>query len=279
MFPIHRFPAALAAACLISLTPQSVSAQDSIAAAGTLAPAMQRQMADWLMVNQRSMIGLAQLGQQTAQRPEVRQLADIILNDHQMMMQQLEAYRPAGDRIDGAAEDAAQDRQDDRRDRADLRDDVRDRREAVRDARRDADGVRRPLENLADRVEDVGERIGEGARNLAEGAREAVDTVEDRVDDRYDRDASANSPWLQLHREIADQTGRDATAQLSRYRGNEAEEAFLGTVLAAHLQGRATMKVFSSHADAQLRPLIESALQKTQQHEMMAGRLMAQIKE
>ncbi len=263
----HRIAAT---AVLTALLTTTTFAQN----AGPVSPAMQPQMAQWLIVDQQNMIGLARYGEQIAVRPEVRQLAQTIRRDHEAMVQSLQNYAARLGNRNGTAEYRADVREDQRDVRAEVRDDRRDRREAINDARRDADGVRRPLENLADRLEDVGERIGEGARNVAEGTRDVVDAAEDRID-RELRGAPGDSTWLQLHREISDQIARDATAQLSRYSGREAEEAFLGTVLGAHLQGRATMKVFQTHADPQLAQILRTALDATHQHEMTAGRLMA----
>ena len=179
-----------ATAVLTVLATLPVSAQT----AGPLPAAMQPQMAQWLIVNQQSMIGLAGYGEQIAARPDVRQLAQTIRTDHEMLLGTLRDYAARTGRVEGTAEYRA-DVLDDQRDvAAETRDDRRDRREAINDARRNADGVRRPLENLADRLEDVGERIGEGARNIAEGTREAVDAAEDRVDRTVGGPIDANSP-------------------------------------------------------------------------------------
>ena len=263
---------------------------------------MDRQLAQWLIVDQQTVIDLAEYGLQQTQTAEVRQLAEAVKQDHQQLLQRLQTFltdqrnlspeerRPrlettsslgGRDVAQDAAEANAERRQQRREVREEVRDERRDAREFAADQRRAVDGER-PLENLADRVEDGAERLAQGARNTLEGAREEIDARVD--DDQPRRQGSVNqpisgrtSPWVELHTQIAQQASQHAVQTLQNRQGQQFDPAFVGLMIAAHMQEQATLEAMQNRASRELQPVLESALQTTKQHTQKAKQVMQAI--
>ena len=263
---------------------------------------MDQQLAQWLIVDQQTVIELAEYGLQQTQTAEVRQLAETVKQDHQQLLQRLQTFltdqrnrspeerRPrlettsslGGRDVPPVADEANAERRQQRREvREEVRDERREAREFAADQRRAVDGER-PLENLADRVEDGAERIAQGARNTLEVAREEIDARVDgdqsRRQVRADQPTNARtSPWVQLHTQIAQQASQHALQTLQNRQGEQFDSAFVGLMIAAHLQEQATLEAMQNRASGELQPVLESALQTTEQHTQKAKQVMQAI--
>ncbi|MEZ6089284.1 MAG: hypothetical protein R3C05_14875 [Pirellulaceae bacterium] len=208
-----------------------------------------RQIARWLITDQKNIVDLAGFGLQRTKTPEVRELAETIIRDHRRLTNQLASHF-------GKGADTAPDR----RDRTRRTDD-------------DRDDARRPLENLADRVEEGVERITDRAERAVNNAREAV-RRELNDDDRPARGLA----WVNIHRDIADKAAEIAQRDLEKYQGYEFDGAFVGMMTAAHLQQEATLQVLSEHASSDMSELLDAALATIQAHRQRAEQVMGTIK-
>lgn len=236
--------------------------RDARPAAG--AAAMNRNLASWMIVDQRALIDLAKFGIERTKTPEVRQLAEAIVQDHQSLVEQLETFRSPRqvDDQDAAAEDrtrpvGADQRQERRRDRA--------------EAREDSD---RPLENLADRLERGAERVAERAERVVDEVRGAIGRESDPRDTR--RGLGVN--WLAIHREIADALVEQSKQNLEQESGYQFDASLVGMFVAAHLKQEATLEVMQKHASGELRETIGQALKIESSHRQQAEQVMETIK-
>ncbi len=240
---------------------------------------MERQIADWLMVDQQQMVNLAKFGMQKTQSPKVRELAQTIVSDHEAFARKL---ADAGSRGSDA------------RRSADASDEPRDpSREAARDARRTADpdsdqgqgqgqdqdqersGERRPLENLGARLDEGVERLADRAERVVGDAREGLGRA---VDGERPNRSPRGLRWVEIHREIAQKLEDAARQDLEKRQGYEFDAAFVGMLVAAHLQQEATLDVLSSRATGDLAETLNQALASVKQHRQAAEQVMGQIK-
>ena len=219
---------------------------------------MDRQIAQWLIVDQQNIINLAQYGVQRSKTPQVRELAEAIVRDHEAFASKLReanlenpANSPAAESVRGEQREAA--------------------REARRDAARDEDGERRPIENVGDRLE-------EGIERLADRAERVVDEARDGLDRAAEGDRTVGGArWINIHQEIIQKVEEVARQDLQKREGYEFEAAFVGMVVASHLQQEATLEVLSDRASGDLAQTLERALASVKQHRQRAEQVMGQI--
>lgn len=225
---------------------------------------MDRQIADWLIVDQQQMVNLAKFGMQKTQSPKVRELAQAIISDHEALASKLTDASLRGSRAaqPANADDASGDRA----------------REATRDARRDAaqeqDGDR-PLENLGARIDEGVERLADRAERVVGDAREGLGRAVDG--DRTNR-LMRGARWVDIHREITEKLEQVARQDLEKRQGYEFDAAFVGMLVASHLQQEATLDVLSSRATGELAETLNQALTSVKQHRHAAEQVMGQIK-
>lgn len=226
---------------------------------------MDRQIAQWLIVDQQNIINLAQYGLQKSQTPQVRELAETIIREHETFASKLR---------DGSGEGATTARPIDSEDttRGDQREERREAtREARRDEVRDQDGQRRPIENLGDRLEDGVERLTDRAERVAGEARQGLDRAVDG--DRPTRGAR----WVDIHREIGQKVEEVVRQDLDQREGYEFEAAFVGMLVASHLQQEATLAVLSTRVSGDLAQTLEQAQASVKQHRAQAEQVMGQL--
>ncbi|WP_153556542.1 DUF4142 domain-containing protein [Roseimaritima sediminicola] len=239
----------------------------------------------WLLSDQQATQQLARYGLQHSKTPEVRQLAETVLRDHERLIEQLQAHRDrrpgtvsrSTDPTVARAEANAERRQEVRDEREEVREEIRETREARRDARRAADGVVRPLERLGDRIEDGVERIAEAGQNAAEATREAVDANLGDDARRRGRIAPPDAAAVRLHQQIVRRTAELARQDLDRRQGREFDAAWVGMLEAAHLQQQAALEVAIDHADPELRQVLQDGLATIKQHRQAASRTMENL--
>ncbi len=235
---------------------------------------MNHEIAAWLMADQQSIVDLANFGMQRTKSTDVSQFAGAVVRDHQTFAEKLRGLpNLSADPIENNVE-----RRQSIRDQRQANEESREaNRETNRDAVRDRDGVRRPLENLADRIEDGAERVTDRAEQLVESTREAIDR--NLGTDRPARlRAMGDSHWVSIHEEIAKKLNAGARRDLEQRSGYEFDAAFVGMMIASHLQQTATLEVLSRHGSPELQRLIDEALVTVNQHRNDAERLMGTIK-
>jgi predicted outer membrane protein len=223
---------------------------------------MNHQIASWLLIDQRKLVDLTQFGLERSKTPEVRQLLETILRDHESLMNQLDSaaeLATAGDR------DASATRRENRQTRREARQE--------RDEARGAE--RRPLEDLGERLEQGIERLGESAERVVADAREGIDRL---VEGEQASRRVADSPWLDIHREITEKLASVAQQDLEQRQGHEFDAALVGMLVAAHLQQQATLEVLSSRATGELADTLSKARDTVEQHRRHAEQAMNRIK-
>lgn len=232
---------------------------------------MDFQIAAWLLIDQRSIIDLAEYGSKHSQSPEVRKLAEAIIRDHQSLAQTLSEIGQATTqprsnilRDRGQRAEAAEDRIDQRADTQ--------REEAAAAPR---DGARRPPASIVDRVEDGIERVADRAEQLLETGRDAVDR--ELTPERAVR-SSARSPWIEIHRQIASNLSQAARQDLDQRQGYELDASLVGMFVASHLQQEATMEVLATRASPDLQSTLKQAADTIRQHRQHAEKVMNTIK-
>ncbi|KAA5542604.1 DUF4142 domain-containing protein [Roseiconus nitratireducens] len=222
-----------------------------------------RQLANWLLVDQRQIVDLAKYGLDRSKSPEVRQLAETVIQDHQDFSKQLRQVN-AGDRND----DQAADESDQRRDRR--RNLLRNRGEADGREGRDA------LEGIADRIESGVDRLANRAERVVEETRDAVER--NVADVRRRPGGAAAAGWLAIHRDISQRWSQAVRNDLENRDGYEFDAAFVGVLVAAHLKEQAVLEVLRDHADGDLKSTLDQALATTMQHRQSAEQVMQSIK-
>lgn len=226
---------------------------------------MNRQITQWLIVDQQNIVSLAQYGLQRTQTPQVRELAETIARDHEALGHKLNdvGLRESSTSQPADLTDAPREEQTDAT------------REARRDAVRDQDGDRNRLENLGDRLEDGVERLADTAERVIGDARQGVDRVVGG--DRQNR-LMRGVRWIEIHREITKKLEDVARQDLQGRQGYEFDAAFVGMLIASHLQQEATLDVLSSRASGDLVQTLDEALASVKQHRAQAEQIMGQIK-
>jgi len=226
------------------------------------------QIVDWLIVDQRNMIELSEFAIQKAETPQVRQLAEKIINDHQTLLQSLERIASNRDRSREAV--APNDQDVDSAQRPVSTDDDADARR-----RRDSDGGR--IGNFVDRVQDRTEKVVERAERALDNTRQAIE--EEVSAESAPRMLARNpSPWVEIHQQIVSKMAEESRNDLEKRSGYEFEAAFLGLVVASHIHQGATLNVLSDRATGPLKERLMDAEAVVQQHRQQAEQLMGKIK-
>lgn len=234
---------------------------------------MDRQIAQWLIIDQQNIVNLAQYGLQRTETPQVRALAETIVRDHEAFARKLSETGSRNsdnsadvDSADAESADASRDLP-----RGEQREAIR---EARRDVAREEDGDGRVLGNLGDRLEDGVERLADSAERVVDEARDGLDRAVDG--DRSNR-INRGARWIDIHREITRKVEEVARQDLQKRRGYEFDAAFVGMLVASHLQQEATLDVLSSRASGDLAQTLEQSLATVKQHRAQAEQVMGQI--
>jgi predicted outer membrane protein len=203
------------------------------------------EIAQWVLIDQRNMVALSEYAVQRTQSRDVRNLAEQIINDHQSLIQTLDRFATARPQVRAQRQDQGAD-------------------EPTEERRRVRDTTRRPLERLADRIDErVEERAEGGGPRIAQG-RGLL--------------ARGPSPWIEIHQEISNQLAEKARKDLEQRQGREFEGAFLGMIVAAHLNEEATLSVLSQRAEGDLKNALENALESAREHREEAEKVMDKVR-
>lgn len=90
-------------------------------------------------------------------------------------------------------------------------------------------------------------------------------------------DNSASVDFLQLHQEISTQCLKDSQEYLSKKKGAEFDECFVGMQIAKHAGMHSTLTVLQRQATGKLQGLIKDALETNKQHMEAAVNLMEKL--
>lgn len=237
--------------------------------------ALNSQIAAWVSTDQNSIVELAQFGLTRTQTPAVKELALMIVREHQQLAEQLSSVSPPNVSVDTEAK--IERRQEERAGREAAEQAQVATTEARRDELRNRDGVRTPLENFGDRIENRVQQLADRAERAAGATRDAIDrsTVSEAELSGY---RLSQSPWLQIHREITSELDQSARKDLEQYQGYQFDASFIGMLIASHLQQEATLKVLSQHASGELAATLQASLEKISQHRQQAEKVMDSIK-
>lgn len=88
---------------------------------------------------------------------------------------------------------------------------------------------------------------------------------------------SASVDFLQLHQEISTQCLKDSQEYLSKKKGAEFDECFVGMQIAKHAGMHSTLTVLQRQATGKLQGLIKDALETNKEHMEAAVKLMEQL--
>lgn len=227
-----------------------------------------QQIAKWVVVDQKHIVDLAEYGLQRTKTPEVRELAETIVREHQQLADRLSAMVNA-DTIPRESRSADEITRDQEQRSGAAEDTVA----GSREARRNRDDRRRPLENLGDRLEEGVERVADRTERAIENTREAI-----RRELNDDQPMRGSVAWVDIHRDIAGEVAKTAQRDLEKVHGYEFDASFVGMLSAAHIQQEATLAVLSNRASGDLASTLEEALQTIRQHKQHADRVMQTIK-
>lgn len=220
-----------------------------------------RQIAAWLLVDQKKIVELAQYGSERTQTPEVKELAKTIISDHQHFSRMLQDRNPS--QAANAPNESAENK--------------RSRHDKSTTENRDNDGhdrdndEARPILRLADRIED-------GVDRVAERIDETRDAVRREFNDGG-LPTERSAWWVNVHRQVANELAQAAKQDLARETGYAFDASFVGMLTAALLQEEATLKVLSNHASGKDSDVINNALEQVRDHQQRAARVMESIKQ
>jgi len=212
-------------------------------------------LARWLIIDNQNEIELAKLAEQKTTDSQVKDFAQQMIQDHQLMIDQLSRY--VGETGESRASTApatapaltppatAQPRtvEPNRNGGGRTRTDV------VREPARAPAGQGTPERRTAARVTDQGLIPGQ---------------------------ANPQTGMLALKQELAEECRSSARQELDRKDGKEFDECFIGMQLAGHMMAIDTMKVFQRHASEALQQTIAGGMKTAEGHFAMAKKIMHQ---
>lgn len=237
---------------------------------------MDRQIAQWLIVDQRTVISLARYGLERSQSPQVRELAEAIAGEHEEFARKLveASSRDSRNLPPNAATDVPRESTEEA-----VREDRRGRVRELDSNRRPVES--RPLGNLGARLDEGVERLADTAERVVDDARVGLGRVAAEADRAVDADRASGrtrgARWMDIHRDIAQKLEDVVHEDLQKRQGYEFEAAFVGMLVASHLQQEATLEVLRSRASGELAVTIEQALASVKQHRERAEQVMGQI--
>jgi predicted outer membrane protein len=215
-----------------------------------------QQIAAFLYGAAHNEVELAKFAQQHAKSDEVKEFAAHMIKDHSEQADHLarfagnlvtmkEGRRPESARRETGREEGR---------RIEARRVPPESREGAPETRRDADARR-------------DEARGAEARGGREEATERAGAMHGPLN------------WTAIHKEIADQCLKSTKEELSRYKGDDFDKAYIGQQLAAHMQLEDALKVLQHHASGQLKQQLEQDLETIQEHFKEAQKIMDEQKD
>jgi predicted outer membrane protein len=214
--------------------------------AGNPSVEVERFLANCLLAKNQSEVELGKLAQSHAQNPQVKEFAQTMVQDHQQLVQKLQALAggsPTSTRTETSATFGAS-------------------------GQIDADTTRVPG--------------SPGANQLDTDRSDAIESVERDVNETLaaDRSPGQNAALQQLadiERQIHDRHMQAVREELKQKQGAEFDKCYVGGQIAGHMHMLASLEVISQQGPEQLQQIAQQAQPKVQKHLDQAKQLMKQL--
>lgn len=224
----------------------------------------------WISADNESEIRISEAAQQKAQNQQVKQFAQMMVDEHTKLGQQLQQAANQGGQDLQRGTNTIEERTPNRRN-------VRENLPDANESRRDPNS--RPNDNATDdnnvafqQEEDPNNR--ENQARLRNAARNA----------ELQNDAAAggqmrrgSNPGVELHVQIKEASTQSFLQELQSKNGAEFDKCYLGQQIMAHQHMIDTIKVANQQASPELKQTLQQAQQASQQHLQKAKDLMKQV--
>jgi predicted outer membrane protein len=277
--------------------PEGASTQDRRGTAQ--ADRLDRQLAQWLLLENQQEIQIAQFAEEQAGNPQVREFAQRMVREHTDLLGKLQQFAPDIQRQPrtGGAQGLDQPGRP-RPNRPDAAGREREgtnapqgtnapRREINREEGADrADGQTDPVAQAdperpgqADRIRQrEGQDQPAGAANQPGSRRQPAGADRERPGGQQERGQGGQDQMAQVAREIGEQWVQTVKQELQQQKGAQFDVAFMTQQLYSHLKAQDTLEVFQQHATSpEFKQLLTQAEQSTKQHTEMARNLLRQV--
>lgn len=268
--------------------------------------AMNQQLAHWALIDQQNIVELARVGVEQAQRPAVREFAELVHSHHLQLAQRLSAIvdsaqQPTVERstirspsvvADPVAPDllATSETRVERRQTTTTQPLVP---KSARNASPTDTGLTTPSTTTpgpapANAIARADEVLQQNAE-ITETTETTVRDVDVIPSDRARRDSAAAtsrvttiptdryvSPWIRIHEKISEETAEEAREGL-RQRQDNFDDAFVGLLATMHLEQKVALEVLSEHSSGELTQLLKQAEAIVADHLMKGRSLMQRI--
>ncbi len=227
----------------------------------------------WISVNNESEIRISEAAQQKAQNEQVKQFAQMMVDEHTKLGQKLQQAANQGgeDAQQGTDTNAIEERIRNRRN-------TRENETNANENERNPNSPQNNNNNANDDLnvsflqnEDPNARPGQGR------LRDAARNAELQGDAAGGNMRRGSNPGVELHAQIKEACTQAFLQELQSKNGAEFDKCYMGQQILAHQDTLATLKVVSQQASPELKQTLQQAQQSTQQHLQKAKDVMKQI--
>jgi len=222
--------------------PAATAPQNAEQAKATNASSADAQIAAALVLGNRNEVILSQLAQQQAQDPEVKQFAERMIQDHQKMIQTLQAF--AGSALSANAQSQAT---------------------------QPAGAARTTEQPSADRA---GQPNAQPQAAALPATRQGERTAVEQATTVH---APGGLDFVSIHQEMADQCLQSSRRELEQKQGVEFDKCYVGMAIGAHMHAADAIRVFQRHAGSELQKALADGLKTTEEHLAHAKQLMKRL--
>ncbi len=266
--------------------------------------AMNQQLAHWALIDQQNIVELARVGVEQAQRPAVREFAEIVHNHHLHLAQQLSAIVEASQQTTAeessirspsvVADPVAPDLLETSETRVERRQTTTTEPLIPRSANNASPtdtGLSTPSTttpgpapaNAIARAEEVLQQNSQVTEATETTVRDVEsvpsrNTVPARSASSRISTSSYVSPWIRIHEKISEETAEEAMDGL-RQRPENFDDAFVGLLATMHLEQKVALEVLSEHSSGELTQLLKQAEEVVAEHLAQGRSLMQRIEQ
>jgi predicted outer membrane protein len=226
----------------------------------------------WISVNNESEIRISEAAQQKAQNEQVKQFAQMMVDEHTKLGQKLQqAANQGGEELqrgteNNAIEERIRNRRNTRENETNANENERNQNSPQNNDNANDDQNVSFLQN-----EDPNARPGQGR------LRDAARNAELQGDAAGGNMRRGSNPGVELHAQIKEACTQAFLQELQSKNGAEFDKCYMGQQILAHQDTLATLKVISQQASPELKQTLQQAQQSTQQHLQKAKDVMKQI--
>ena len=213
------------------------------------APHMQsdQELAQWLAFCNEGEIAMAKWAADQTSNKDVREMAEMMVKDHEEFQKALEKFGARVEREDNA------------------------RREPLREPAQAGRPPAAPGAAPAQAQQPV------ARQPVAPGQVPPQGQVQGRPAARPPHAVAGGINFLELKHEIDKAKGEAIRKDLERRKGSEFDDAFVGFQIAGHVDALETMKVFRKHASPQFQQVLSDGIKTTEHHLADAQKLMEEL--